>query len=146
MPWHHPSCGRWPQSSPASDLAVLPTRRGRSPAAHAESRTERLCQPSQDLATGAIVLIGRPHRRKVVRQRQGAAAGAEARALDVLTEIATRFYLGEESQIEIARDLGLDPSTVSRHLKRAREEGIVHIEIRAPLRADVDLGREVASR
>lgn len=81
-----------------------------------------------------------------MRQRQGAAAGAEARALDVLTEIATRFYLGEESQIEIARDLGLDPSTVSRHLKRAREEGIVHIEIRAPLRADVDLGREVASR
>jgi DNA-binding transcriptional regulator LsrR (DeoR family) len=81
----------------------------------------------------------------VVRQRQGAAAGAEARTIDVLTEIATRFYLGEESQIEIARDLGLDPSTVSRYLKRAREEGIVHVEIRPPRRADVDLGREVAA-
>ncbi len=67
-----------------------------------------------------------------MRQRQGAAAGAEARTIDVLTEIATRFYLGEESQSEIARDLGLDPSTVSRHLKRARSEGIVHIEIRPP--------------
>ena len=80
-----------------------------------------------------------------MRQRQGAAAGAEARTIDVLTEIATRFYLGEESQIEIARDLGLDPSTVSRYLKRAREEGIVHVEIRPPRRADVDLGREVAA-
>ena len=80
-----------------------------------------------------------------MRQRQGAAA-AEARTIDVLTEIATRFYLGEESQSEIARDLGLDPSTVSRHLKRARFEGIVHIEIRPPRRADVDLGREVADR
>lgn len=81
-----------------------------------------------------------------MRQRQGAAAGSEARTIDVLTEIATRFYLGEESQSEIARDLGLDPSTVSRHLKRARVEGIVHIEIRPPRRADVDLGREVAGR
>jgi DNA-binding transcriptional regulator LsrR (DeoR family) len=81
-----------------------------------------------------------------VRQRQGATAGAETRTIDVLTEIATRFYLGEESQSEIARDLGLDPSTVSRHLKRARDEGIVHIEIRPPRRADVDLGREVAVR
>jgi DNA-binding transcriptional regulator LsrR (DeoR family) len=82
----------------------------------------------------------------VVRQRQGNAAGAEARAVDVLTEIATRFYLGAESQIQIARDLGLDPSTVSRHLKRAREDGIVHVEIRPPRRHDVDLGRELAAR
>jgi DNA-binding transcriptional regulator LsrR (DeoR family) len=65
---------------------------------------------------------------------------------DLLTEIARRFYLGDESQTEIARDLGLDPSTVSRHLKRAREEGIVHVEIRSPRRQDLDLGRAVANR
>jgi DNA-binding transcriptional regulator LsrR (DeoR family) len=65
---------------------------------------------------------------------------------DLLTEIARRFYLGDESQTAIARDLGLDPSTVSRYLKRAREEGIVHVEIRSPRRLDVDLGRAVADR
>lgn len=81
-----------------------------------------------------------------MRQRQGVAPGTEARTIDVLTEIATRFYLGQESQIEIARDLGLDPSTVSRHLKRAREDGIVHVEIRPPRRQDIDLGRELAAR
>jgi DNA-binding transcriptional regulator LsrR (DeoR family) len=65
---------------------------------------------------------------------------------DLLTDIARRFYLGDESQTAIARDLGLDPSTVSRHLKRARDEGIVHVEIRSPRRLDVDLGRAVADR
>lgn len=79
-------------------------------------------------------------------QRQSLAAGAGNRTVDVLTEIATRFYLGAESQTSIARDLGLDPSTVSRHLKRARDVGIVHIEIRPPRRADVDLGLAVAAR
>ncbi len=78
--------------------------------------------------------------------RQGPATGTEARTVDVITHIATRFYLGEESQTQIARDLGLDPSTVSRYLKRAREVGIVHIEIRPPRRIDVDLGRAMATR
>jgi len=64
--------------------------------------------------------------------------------MDLLTDIATRAYVGEQSQIDIARDLGLDPSTVSRHLKRAREEGIVRIEIVRPRREDIDLGRELA--
>lgn len=81
-----------------------------------------------------------------VRQRQGNPAGPAARTVDLLIDIARRFYLGEQSQTEIARDLGLDPSTVSRHLKRAREEGIVHVEIRSPRRLDVDLGRAVAQR
>ena len=42
--------------------------------------------------------------------------------------------------------LGLDPSTVSRYLKRARDEGIVHVEIRPPRRSDMDLGRALALR
>ena len=79
-------------------------------------------------------------------QRQSTPAGAEARTSDLLTDIATRFYLRGDTQIEIARDLGLDPSTVSRHLKRARREGIVHVEIRPRRREDVDLGRELAAR
>ncbi len=81
-----------------------------------------------------------------MRQRQVPAAALETRTIDLLTEIATRYYLRDEAQVEIARDLGLDPSTVSRYLKRARDEGIVHVEIRPPRRHEIDLGRELAAR
>lgn len=81
-----------------------------------------------------------------MRSRDVPTAAAEVRTIDLLTDIATRYYLQNESQVDIARVLGLDPSTVSRSLKRAREEGIVHIEIRPPRRHRVDLGRELAAR
>ena len=66
--------------------------------------------------------------------------------LDTLVEIATWFYVRGWSQIRIARSLDLDPSTVSRYLKRAREEAIVHVEIRRPARPSLDLGRELAEK
>jgi DNA-binding transcriptional regulator LsrR (DeoR family) len=62
----------------------------------------------------------------------------------LLVDIATRHYLHGSSQIEIARDLSLDPSTISRYLKRARDERIVQIEIVAPRRANVELGLVLA--
>lgn len=61
-------------------------------------------------------------------------------SLDIMVEVATRHYRYGSSQIEIARDLNLDPSTISRYLKRARDEGIVQIEIVAPRRASIELG------
>jgi DNA-binding transcriptional regulator LsrR (DeoR family) len=64
----------------------------------------------------------------------------------VVIEIATWFYVHGWSQIQIARALGLDPSTVSRYLKRAREESIVHVEIRRPADRSVDLARGLAER
>ncbi len=85
-------------------------------------------------------------KRGPLRQRVDVQPGERSQAIDLLTDIATRAYIGEQSQIDIARDLGLDPSTVSRHLKRAREEGIVRIEIVRPRRQDVDLGRELADQ
>ena len=81
-----------------------------------------------------------------MQRRQASVPVLDARTIDVLTDIATRYYLREDSQTEIARALGLDPSTVSRYLKRARDEGIVHVEIRPPRRSDVDLGRALARR
>ncbi len=66
--------------------------------------------------------------------------------VDFLVDLATRFYLHGQTQARIARDLGVDPATVSRHLKKARDEGIVHIEIRRPRRLHMDLGRELADR
>ncbi len=47
-------------------------------------------------------------------------------------DIATRFYVRGESQLEIAKELGRNPSTVSRYLRRARDVGIVRVEIRRP--------------
>jgi deoxyribonucleoside regulator len=66
--------------------------------------------------------------------------------VDFLVDLATRFYVLGQTQARIARDLGIDPATVSRNLKKARDEGIVHIEIRRPRRLEVTLGRELADR
>ncbi|MGP0052348.1 MAG: sugar-binding transcriptional regulator [Solirubrobacteraceae bacterium] len=65
--------------------------------------------------------------------------------VEFLMDLATRFYLMGESQIEIARSTGLDPSTVSRYLKRARAEGIVEIEIRRPHSLDEGLARDLTA-
>jgi DNA-binding transcriptional regulator LsrR (DeoR family) len=59
-------------------------------------------------------------------------------------DIATRFYITGESQIEIARSVGLDASTLSRYLKRARDEGIVRVEIQRPRSLHGDLALELA--
>ena len=70
----------------------------------------------------------------------------ETHAAEQLIAVAAAFYLHGQNQAQIAADLGLSPSTVSRYLKRARDEGIVHVEIRPPRRHHVDLGRELAGR
>ena len=67
------------------------------------------------------------------------------RDAELLVEIATRFYLHGATQVEIAAGLGLNPSTVSRHLKRARDLGIVRVEITPPAPPVADLGRELAA-
>lgn len=78
------------------------------------------------------------------RQSSRTAPAVGGRVTDLLVEVARRFYLVGETQVEIARDLGLDPSTVSRYLKRARDEGVVQVKIRPPLRRNVDLARHLA--
>ena len=64
--------------------------------------------------------------------------------MDQLVDIATRFYLTGQNQVEIARSVGLDASTVSRYLKRARDEGIVRVEIQRPRSLHGDLALELA--
>src|SRR3954451_9191075 len=69
---------------------------------------------------------------------------ADVDLVDLLVDLANRFYILGQTQARIARDLDVDPATVSRYLKRARDEGIVRIEIRRPRSLHVDLGRELA--
>jgi DNA-binding transcriptional regulator LsrR (DeoR family) len=64
--------------------------------------------------------------------------------LDTIIEIATWFYVHGWSQVRIAEALDLDPSTVSRYLKRARDEAIVRIEIRRPADPHLDLARHLS--
>jgi deoxyribonucleoside regulator len=78
--------------------------------------------------------------------RDKLALRSDVQALALLIDIATRHYLHGSSQIEIARDLSLDPSTISRYLKRARDEGIVQIEIVAPRRPNVEMGLVLARK
>jgi DNA-binding transcriptional regulator LsrR (DeoR family) len=78
------------------------------------------------------------------RDLNGSKRSAAGPTADMLVEMANRFYLAGQSQIEIARALGLDASTVSRYLKRARDEGIVHVEIRRPRSLHGDLALELA--
>ena len=64
--------------------------------------------------------------------------------VDMLVDLATRFYVAGETQVEIARSVGLDPSTVSRYLKRARDDGIVRVDIQRPRSLHGDLALELA--
>lgn len=78
--------------------------------------------------------------------RAGAPRGRPAPPMDQLVLVASQFYLEGRTQLQIARALHLDPSTVSRYLKRAREEGIVRVEIRPPMPAHTELGLALAER
>lgn len=66
--------------------------------------------------------------------------------LDHIIEAATRFYVRGQTQSEIARAMSLDPSTISRYVKQAREDGTVRVEIRPPRPEHIDLGRELADQ
>ncbi len=52
--------------------------------------------------------------------------------LNMLIDVSTRYYLKEQTQQQIANDLYLSRPTVSRLLKKAREEGVVSIRINYP--------------
>lgn len=51
---------------------------------------------------------------------------------DVLVKAARLYYLEDRSQGEVAKELGLSRSSVSRILTAAREQGVVEIRIHAP--------------
>jgi DNA-binding transcriptional regulator LsrR (DeoR family) len=63
----------------------------------------------------------------------------------LLHTVAKMHYVSDMPQVEIARRLDLSTATVSRLIKRAREEGIVRIEVRE-LAAEDAIASELASR
>lgn len=69
-----------------------------------------------------------------------------ARSTDTLVEVARRYYLENQSQQEIAREIGSTRSNVSRMLSAARECGIVRIDIRRPTGRDEEAEGLLRSR
>jgi len=63
----------------------------------------------------------------------------------MLHAVARMHYIGDLSQVQIAKQLGLSTATISRLLQRARAEGIVRIEVRDVLAPD-EMGAAVAQR
>jgi DNA-binding transcriptional regulator LsrR (DeoR family) len=63
----------------------------------------------------------------------------------LLHTVAKMHYVDDIPQVEIARRLDLSTATVSRLIKRAREDGIVRIEVRE-LAAEDELGAKLAAR
>jgi len=64
----------------------------------------------------------------------------------LLAEIASRYYIHDQSQQAIADQLEISRSNISRLLKEARERGIVEIFIRHPLGRDAQIERQLMER
>jgi DNA-binding transcriptional regulator LsrR (DeoR family) len=65
---------------------------------------------------------------------------------DLLARIATLYYYQDLSQQEIAQQIGISRSNVSRLLKEAREQGVVEIFIHYPIARVVELERQIVER
>lgn len=61
--------------------------------------------------------------------RSLSADAAQASEREVMAAVARAFYLDEDSRMEIASKFGISRFKVSRLLKRARDEGLVSIQI-----------------
>ncbi|MGH3318390.1 MAG: sugar-binding transcriptional regulator [Nocardioidaceae bacterium] len=59
--------------------------------------------------------------------------------------IARRFYLDGRSKIEIADEFGLSRFKIARILTDAREQGLVHVDIRLPGTIDAELSSQLGS-
>jgi DNA-binding transcriptional regulator LsrR (DeoR family) len=66
--------------------------------------------------------------------------------LDVMTEIAALYYADEVTQEELSQRFGMSRAKIGRLLKRAREEGIVEIRVRAHRGVSVEIEQEFIRR
>ncbi len=64
----------------------------------------------------------------------------------LLADVAEMYYLEEKGQAEIARQVGVTRSMVSRMLKEAREKGLVEVRVHHPLQSDHDLETALVER
>jgi deoxyribonucleoside regulator len=63
-----------------------------------------------------------------------------------LAHAAYLFYIQDQSQTQIAKEMGVTASNVSRMLRAAREQSIIRFEITYPLKRRPDLEQDVLDR
>lgn len=63
--------------------------------------------------------------------------------LELMAEVAQRYYLDDETKVEIAAALGISRFQVARLLQTAKSNGVVRIAIEHPLVGDVALARRL---
>ncbi|WP_205683993.1 sugar-binding transcriptional regulator [Cryobacterium aureum] len=68
------------------------------------------------------------------------------REQEMFVRAATLYYIDGKSQAEVATELGISRSNVSRVLTSARANGIVDIRINAPFRRDSKLERDLIQK
>jgi DNA-binding transcriptional regulator LsrR (DeoR family) len=68
------------------------------------------------------------------------------REIELLTRVASLYYLEDATQAEIASALGFSRPKVARMLRKAREQGIVEITIRPHPALNMELEAEIAAR
>ena len=64
----------------------------------------------------------------------------------LLAEVAQLYYADDLTQDQIAQQLSVSRSAVSRMLKEARERGLVEIRVHHPLQTSAELERELVGR
>jgi DNA-binding transcriptional regulator LsrR (DeoR family) len=66
--------------------------------------------------------------------------------LVLMIDVARRYYLREQSKVEIAKDLDLSRFQVARLLDSARANGLVHIDIRYPPPLSTELAKHIRDK
>lgn len=66
--------------------------------------------------------------------------------LDLLANVAEMYFLQGKNQVEIARNLGMTRSNISRMLTEARNSGIIQIQINRPLQENQTLSQKLVER
>ena len=66
--------------------------------------------------------------------------------IELMTEIARRYYEGDATQADIAAEFGLSRMKVSRLLRQAREEGVVDVRIRVHRAIASDIEAQLCQR
>lgn len=65
---------------------------------------------------------------------------------ELLADVAEMYYEQNQTQSEIAQEIGMTRSAISRMLTEAQERGIVDIRVQRPLRFDEDLEQALVAR
>ena len=66
--------------------------------------------------------------------------------IDIVVQVAKKFYVDNLSQVEIAQELKLSRPTVSRLLKKAVDSGIVEIHINDTSYELLQMGQQLAAK